>query len=228
MERAKEIKAELINSGTLAPSQLPKLEGPAGKSWFWRWRRKYGIVYRQTGMQLKVSWRKVIKRVRVELGNVFRLRALWAKCHPGIPMRWFSADQKPSWFNNAGASNKGSYTVRGRVPTVRENFAASRERYATLTSVWSGLPANHTPQVAVLFKGKPGGRILRDIHNNFDCPNWMHLQVQENGSYRCEDCVEAFDWMLPEAADSSESIVVLLDSLDSGLRSVTVQCTSLP
>jgi len=39
----------------------------------------------------------------------------------------------------------------------------------------------------------------------------MHVQVQENGSYRSSDVVEALAWMLPDAADSSESVVVLLD-----------------
>ena len=94
---------------------------------------------------------------------------------------------------------------------MRENFAASRERYTILTSVWSRLPANSTPHVAVLFRGKPGGRIITGIHNNFVCPPWMRIQVQENGSYRCEDCVEALEWMLPDAADPRESIVVMLD-----------------
>ena len=37
------------------------------------------------------------------------------------------------------------------------------------------------------------------------------LQVQENGSYRSGDMVEALEWILPDAADSSESIIVLLD-----------------
>ena len=82
MAKAREMKDELITSGTLAPSQLPTLEGNSGASWFGRWRRRYGIVYKKTGMKLKVSWRKVLRRVRVELENVFRFRALWRKCHP--------------------------------------------------------------------------------------------------------------------------------------------------
>ena len=67
---------------------------------FKRWRERCGIVCRKTGMKLKVAWRKVLRRVLVELGSVFRLRALWAKCHPNKSMQWFSLD-----FNNAGASN---------------------------------------------------------------------------------------------------------------------------
>ena len=39
----------------------------------------------------------------------------------------------------------------------------------------------------------------------------MKVQVQEHGSYRSEDMVKALDWMLPDASDSNESIIVLLD-----------------
>ena len=35
--------------------------------------------------------------------------------------------------------------------------------------------------------------------------------MQENGSYRTLDMVEALEWCLPDAADSTESIIVLLD-----------------
>ena len=41
--------------------------------------------------------------------------------------------------------------------------------------------------------------------------SWMKVQVQENGSYRSEDVVEALDRMLPNAAHSQESIIVMLD-----------------
>jgi hypothetical protein len=54
---------------------LPKLVGNAGAQWFKRWRKHYGIVFNISGMKLKVSWRKVCRRVRVLLTNIFRLRA---------------------------------------------------------------------------------------------------------------------------------------------------------
>ena len=38
----------------------------------------------------------------------------------------------------------------------------------------------------------------------------MKVQVQVNGSYRPEDVVETLDWMLPNASDATESVVVLL------------------
>ena len=130
-------------------------------------------------------------------------------------MRWLSLDQKPSWFNNA--ANTGTYTVprsqrHGAQPTVRENFAASRERYTIMTTVaswWSSI--GPPPNLFVLFRGKPGGRILPNLANTYNVPDWLMLQVQENGSYRSGDMVEALEWILPDAADSSESIIVLLD-----------------
>jgi hypothetical protein len=65
--------------------------------------------------------------------------------------------------------------------------------------------------VAVLFKGKPGGRILNDLTANYDLPEWMRVQIQENGSYRSGDVVEALEWILPDASVTGESLVVLLD-----------------
>ena len=129
MTKAREMKDELIASGTLAPSQLLKLWGTAGETWFGRWRRRYGIVYRKTGMKLKVAWRKVLRRVRVELENVFRLRALWREGYPNKTMQWLSLDQKLSWFINAGASDRGTYTTqRGAVKPQRcERISRLRE-----------------------------------------------------------------------------------------------------
>ena len=88
-------------------------------------------------MKYKVSFRKIKKRIKVYLGNVFRLRQLWGLSFPnGTPMRWLSIDQKPSWFNNAG--HTGTFGQRGRhLPTVKENHAKTRERYTILTSVAS-------------------------------------------------------------------------------------------
>ena len=48
-------------------------------------------------------------------------------------MQWFSMDQKPSWFNNAAAT--GTFGRKGQPVTVREKFAASRERYTINTTV---------------------------------------------------------------------------------------------
>ena len=45
----------------------------------------------------------------------------------------------------------------------------------------------------------------------------MKMQTQVQGSYRSEDMVEALDWMLPQAASSDESIVVLLDRFSGHL-----------
>ena len=44
MNRARELKADLLNSGHFTAGELPKLTGSAGKSWFRRWRKQYRIV----------------------------------------------------------------------------------------------------------------------------------------------------------------------------------------
>ena len=163
-------------------------------------------------MKLKVAWAKVKRRTRVLLGNIFRLRAFWDICHPGVQPRFISIDQKPSWFNNAG--HTGTFARKGcSQPTVREDFNQTRERYSILTSVpsWGHDNPDVPPKIAVLFKAKPGGQVIGQLRNSPVLKEWTKVQVQENGSYRSEDVVEALDWMLPVAADSTESIIVLLD-----------------
>ena len=211
MNRARELRAELVHAGW-NEKELPKLVGPAGAAWLYRWRKLYGISKQVTGMKLKVSWKKIRHRVKVHLTNLFRLRAFWDLCHPDKPMRFLSVDQKPSWFNNAG--HTGTYAKKGGAqPTVRENFNATRQRYTILTSVpsWGHDDSNVPPKVALLFKGKPGGSIQDKFDRSLLINEWTKVQVQENGSYRSPDVVEALDWMLPAAADSSQSIIVMLD-----------------
>ena len=80
---------------------------------------------------------------------------------------------------------------------------------------------DNVPKVAILFKGKPKGRIYRRLHKYKLKKDWMKIQVQKAGSYRSEDMVEALDWMLPVASSPEESIIVLLDwfPLQSGSSS---------
>ena len=86
-----------------------------------------------TGMKMKVSWTKVVRRVKVLLSNLFRLKAFWEHCHPGQTMRFISLDQKPSWFNNAGS--KGTFDKKGSTqPGVKENHGHTRQRYTILTT----------------------------------------------------------------------------------------------
>jgi len=97
-------------------------------------------------MKLKVAWRKVLKRTRILLGNLFRLRYLWRHLHGDTPLKYLSVDQKPSWFNNA--AHTGTYARVGRsAPVVLERHDLARQRYTILTSVPS---CNGT-------LGRPGG-----------------------------------------------------------------------
>ena len=82
LDKARQLRFELIQSGYLE-EDLPKLEDRAGISWFQRWRKEYSLSIHSAGVQLKVSWRKVLRRVRVLLINIVRLRIFFEMCHPG-------------------------------------------------------------------------------------------------------------------------------------------------
>ena len=82
LDKARQMRFELIQSGYLE-EDLPKLDGRAGISWFQRWRKEHSFSIHAAGLQLKVAWRKVLRRVRVLLINIFRLRIFFEMCHPG-------------------------------------------------------------------------------------------------------------------------------------------------
>ena len=216
LDKARGLRQSLLDQGW-ASEDLPKLDGGAGASWLYRWRLEYGLSIQATGMQLKVLWSKVKSRVRTHLTNLFRLQYVWNKVHPGVSMHFLSLDQKPSWFNNSG--HTGNYKQKGRKPqSVRENFAKTRERYTILTCVDSSSSYTpnsadrHPPHVFIMFKGrKHHGRLLQDLRGKLDLPPWLHLQVQECGSYREEDMLEALSRLLPVAGSTQESMVILLD-----------------
>jgi len=228
LEEAKNLRAVLSRNGH-PESDLPKLIGNAGHSWFRRWRLMYNISLKSSWMKLSVSYKKIKKRIRVYLSNVFRLRKLWELCFPGKEMRFMSLDQKPSWFNNAG--HTGSFGIKGkaRVPKVKENHAHTRARYTVLTTVQSfptptAPGAAAVPSIAVLFKAAADGTVKPKLRDSEALPPWMLLQTQENGSYRSGDVVEALDWILPKAEQDSESIVVILDWFSGHLTDEVAEC----
>jgi hypothetical protein len=214
LDRAKEMRQDLLDVGW-ATRDLPVLEGASGRSWMYRWRRSNNIVMKACGMQLKVAWHKVCKRTKTLMTNIFRLKAFWKLVHPETELKFISADQKPSWFNNSG--HTGTFGIKGgKAPSNHENFAKTRERYTILTVVPSSCDYGpetdaDPPHVFVLFKGKRKGRILADVRAKADIPGWLHLQVQECGSYREVDVIEALKHLLPPAKSTKESMIVILD-----------------
>ena len=95
-----------------------------------------------------------------------------------------------------------------------ENFSAMRQRYTILTTVDSSTTFSpgygDPPHVFVLFKGKKGGTIDNHLQT-LNLPSWMHIQVQENGSYREDDVIDALRILLPECTDPTQSKIVMLD-----------------
>ena len=98
-------------------------------------------------------------------------------------MRWFSTDQKPAYFNNAGLT--GTFALKGKPMSVKEKFDQTRERYSVLTTVswtedrfWLSAHRNsdaehpgadenaqngNPPKFAIMFRGSPDGTIIRDL-----------------------------------------------------------------
>ena len=82
VDKARQLRVHLESLG-FQDSELPKLDDKNGINWFARWRAEHNLVTMATGVQLKVPWKRVLRRCRILLINIFRLRALFARCHEG-------------------------------------------------------------------------------------------------------------------------------------------------
>jgi hypothetical protein len=82
IDKARQLRVHLLSIG-FQDSDMPLLNDKNGINWFARWRAEHNLVTMATGVQLKVPWKRVLRRCRILLINIFRLRALFAKCHQG-------------------------------------------------------------------------------------------------------------------------------------------------
>ena len=91
-----------------------------------------------------------------------------------------------------------------------------RQRYTILTVVDSATEyeptdsATDPPHVFVLFKGTPNGFVQKSLEA-LDRPKWLHVQVQEQGSYREVDVKNSLRKLLPVALKPEDSMVIMLD-----------------
>ena len=203
LDKARELRDHLKASG-VPDSDLPKVD----KHFLYRWRQRFGISQRRITTRFKLPFRTAQERIGVMLGNLFRLRKLWRLCHGDAPMRFLSADQKPSWFNNSGL--KSTYARKGsRIVTTKTAHDDSRDRYTILTFVQNySPPEGEQRKVAVLFRASKDAPRIRAALSH---PPFMLVQFQEKGSYRVRDVLDALDWALPAATSSTESTIVMLD-----------------
>ena len=159
---------------------------------------------------LKVSWNKIKQRVKCYLGNIFSLRYFWRHLFPNRPLRFISFDKQPSWFNNVAGTGTCA-RKGGSQPIVKELHHKSCQRYTICTCVDSHAPGHQPPHVVILFKGAKNGPIINKIKELYECPPWVHLQLQKFGSYRAEDMIELLRMTLPVATTHEDSCIVPLD-----------------
>jgi len=142
-------KVQLGRADPCQPPALPKLS----PTWLHRWREKYGISFRQVNLRYKISAAKRDLRLRVCWCNALRLRVLHRSLVGEDTLRFVGLDQKPLWFNTSHASKTLALKGSTRV-VVKENTAASRERFTVFTNCLSWTPTR--PARAELLAGGSG------------------------------------------------------------------------
>ena len=129
------LKVEQGRADSATPPRLPQLD----KVWVRRWRASFGISFRTVNLRYKVSAAKRDSRLRINWCNTLRLRVLHRALFGEDRLRFVGLDQKPLWFNTSHASKTLALRGAARV-SVKENTAASRERFTILTNVLSWTP----------------------------------------------------------------------------------------
>ena len=185
------------------PPRLPKLD----QNWITRWRRAHGVTWRTVNLRYKISAVKRNLRVRAFWANVLRLRFFHAGLFGKNKLRFVGFDQKPLCFNSFLAAK--TLALRGcRKVALKENVAASRERFTVMTQVHSWTPAE-PPPCAIMFRiqSVTGGRIRARLKVPGD---WL-LQFGPKGSYRTEHVLRFLDWWCKPVGRPADTIVVVLD-----------------
>jgi hypothetical protein len=180
-----------IESGKIPPQevlQLPVLD----YNWLRRWRRFFGISWRQVNLRFKISRTKLLSRLRVFWSNCLRVRFIHEFLEPGGELVWEGMDQKPCWFT--AASQDKTLAVRGALKVaVKENVPMTRSRFTAMTRCRFPTPPTDGRELAVLFRAASGGAQIRE---ELRVPDGVLLQFQEKGSYRLADVLDYFRWVI--------------------------------
>ena len=196
-------RAEFGEADPDKPPRLPIID----QNWITRWRRAHGVTWRTVNLRYKISAAKRNLRVRAFWTNVLRLRLFHAALFGENKLRFVGFDQKPLYFNSSVAAK--TLALRGcRKVALKENVAASRERFTVMTQVHSWTPTE-PPPCAVMFRVQSvvGGRIRARLKVPGD---WL-LQFGPKGSYRTEHVLRFLDWWCEPVGRPADTIVVVLD-----------------
>ena len=185
---------------------MPKLEDAAGLSWLSRWRREYGITFRTVNLRFKCSRRVLLSRLAIFWKNVLYIRWLhhFLYVEPldgrivdvtgSAPRLCFeNSDQKPLWFNTAALEKTLALRGSPRV-IVKEAVNATRQRFTVQTRVSHPAMPSDGKDLAVLFKANSGVKIREELENVL--PANCLLQFGPKGSYRFEQTLEYYEWVV--------------------------------
>ena len=108
-------------------------------------------------------------------------------------------DQKPLWFT--ASSQEKTLAPKGvRKVAVKENLPMTRARFTAMTRCRWPTPPTDGKNLAVLFKAAGGGSRIRE---GLVVPPGVLLQFAEKGSYRLEQVLEYFEWVLDRSRVAS-------------------------
>ena len=179
----------------------------------------YNVTYRTVNLRFKISHAKRNRRVMTFWVNCIRMNVLHQLLFGAGKLRYIGYDQKPFYFNSSLAQKTLAMKGSDKVP-IKENVAASRERFTGMTTCpsWKLEPgdgvratADGVSGIAVLFRVATGENCTHRVRGKCLGSENMLVQFAPKGSYRVEHVLRYLDWSLNPVATAAETIMVVLD-----------------
>ena len=195
-----------VERGEVGPSETRRAVN-INPGFITRWRRFYGITWRTCNLRYKVSRNKLTSRLETFWSNVIRLRAFHAKLFGDNKLRFQGFDQKPMYFNSI--LSKRTLARQGqRKVGIKENVAASRERF-TLMTLCRSWKSDSVPKLATLFRINAGTGAR--IRSRLRAKDNVLLQFAPKGSYNLDRTLDYIKWSVEPSPHPSEAVCLLLD-----------------
>ena len=205
-----EVKAGRMDTYNMP--KLPKLERQeALSSWIFRFRKKHHLAWNAVNLRLKCSRKKTLVRVRIFFRNLYIVRWLHFYLHGEREvLRFEDSDEKPLWYTSADQEKTLNFVGTKRKACVKENVPHTRKRFTFKSRCQYPARLNDGKHGAILIKGSENLQ-ANQLQHDLLVPDGFLLQFAPRASYRLNQNLDYYRWIVPQCDGPPNQTVYLTD-----------------